>query len=423
MSLRTPLQASSLNVFAALTIGAAAVVIVGGVNAQSEQVTLRVAGFGAAGSVAAIKMINAQFMQKNPGVKVEFEEVAGLQYQSILNTRFVAGDAPDVVMSNGVDFAKPWLKAGYLSDLTDQSWVKNVIKGNRNETYLGTKKAYQFVIENAGVGLFYNKQILDDAGIAVPQNYPQFIAAMTKLKADGKTPISIGAKIGWGALMPVATGIVSTAYRTNPDYDERLLNGQAKFDSPEWRTVLQRVVDWSKAGFFDPKMSLGIGDFEQAAGEFIAGRAAFLVHGSWNVDALRDSKTNKFAYGFMPFPGNPVGTKSRAIIFANANFVVNAKSKQPEASRKYLNFWADNIDTYLKETGGRYSSLTTSKYREVETAEFGRALSENRASVYPVGNWDRPSFQEFFMKQMQQLLTDNNVDSVVKALDIEFNRK
>ena len=164
MNLRKRPAVSTFRVLSALALSVAAVVILGGANAQNEQITLRVAGFGAAGSIAAIKIINAQFMQKNPGIRVEFEEVAGLQYQSILNTRFVAGDAPDVVMSNGVDFAKPWLKAGYLSDLTNQPWVRNVIEGNRNETFLGTKKAYQFVIENAGVGLFYNKQILDDAG-------------------------------------------------------------------------------------------------------------------------------------------------------------------------------------------------------------------------------------------------------------------
>jgi len=398
--------------------------------AQSQPITLRVTGWGPQDS---FKKMNDLFMAANPGIKIENSVTPNEQSVTVYNARFSAGDAPDVLVTNGVTSPSQWAKAGYLADLSREPWVKNVIKGNRPEVFLGGTKAYQFVIENIGVGVYYNKALLDAAGVKVPQTYPEFLDAMAKVKASGKTPLVIGAKLGWGPLMATMMNAVNTIYKSNTQtYDKQLVAGKAKFDSSAWKQVNQRLVDWAKAGYFDPKLALGIEDFDGVAGEFRAGRAAFIIHGSWLIDGFKGGSQDAngrtvpalpFAWGFQSFPGGAAGSKPRTFIFAGLNFVANAKSKNLDAAKKYINFWADNIDTYLAASGGRYASVTTSKYSEAQSAEFARAVAENRANLYFINNWNKPGFQEAWYKILQQMLIDQNVDNAVKAMDTEFNKK
>jgi raffinose/stachyose/melibiose transport system substrate-binding protein len=407
-----------------LTVGFIAAASMLASNAQQEQMLLKVASWQNNDPTATVRM-NELFLKANPDIKLEMQSNLPFeQYGTSMNARLVAGDAPDVLMSNGVDTARLWQKAGYLADFNSEPWLKNLIAANRNDVYIGTDKAYQFVISNIGVGLFYNKQLLDDAGVTVPSDYPQFLNAMQKIKASGKTPLALGSKLGWGPLMLVMANAVNTVYRTNPNHDRLLLNGSAKFDSAGWRTVMQRIVDWSKAGYFDARRSLGIDDFDGAANEFAAGRAAFHIYGSWQIAALSDKvKGVKFPFGFQSYPGGPSGSKPRSIVFAGNNWVLNAKSKVSDAARRYIRFWADNIDTYLQETGGNYSSLTTSKYSEVASSEFAQSVKENRAAPYFINNWNKPAFQDAWYKVNQALLLSNDVDAAVKSLDTEFNKK
>jgi raffinose/stachyose/melibiose transport system substrate-binding protein len=385
-------------------------------QAQTQQ-TLRVIMPGGPDQFAVVQKLNDQFT-KETGVRVEFQGVPTDQYYPVINTRLVGGDAPDVIGAAGIDSARQWLKAGYIADLSGEAWVKNVVQANRTDVTLGTDKAYQFVVENVGVGLFYNRTMLEAAGATVPENYPQFLAAMARVKAAGKTPLVVGAKDGWGPQMAVFLNAVNTIYRTNPNADADMLAGRLKFDSAAWRSVHQRVADWAKASYFNPQIALGLGDFDPAVAEFSAGRAAFIVHGSWNLGSMKDLK---FKYGFTAFPGGPAGTKGRGIILSGMNFSVNAKARSVPVAKQYLAFWSRNVDTYLRETGGRFGSLTTSKIDEEALRDFATAVADNRANDYFPSNWGEASkVQEIWKKAMQNILLGQPVAAQMKLLDADF---
>jgi raffinose/stachyose/melibiose transport system substrate-binding protein len=214
----------------------------------------------------------------------------------------------------------------------------------------------------------------------------------------------------------------NTIYRSNSSFDKRLAAGTAKFDSAQWREAHQRIVDWGKAGYFDPKISLGIEDFGQTTGEFQNGRAAFMINGSWNLTGLRAVKG--LSFGFAGFPGGPAGSKPRGVLLAGRTWAVSSQSKVQAAAKTYVRFWAESIDTYLKNTGGSFASLTTAKKDvDPEAAEFAQAISDGRSSDYFIANWNRPALQDNWYKILQTLLLDGNVDAAVKALDAEYNRK
>ena len=82
-------------------------------------------------------------------------------------------------------------------------------------------------------GIFYNKKIFADHGIAVPTTFAELTAAADKLKAAGVTPFTASGKTGWtisrwiGALLfralgptPCRTSSAGKAKLTDPQYVE-----------------------------------------------------------------------------------------------------------------------------------------------------------------------------------------------------------
>ena len=122
-------------------------------------------------------------------------------YYTDLNALVDAQKTPDVfIVSPGpnlTDYVAPGIAAPLDEYLEADGW-KDTFAGDAvfaQQTYDG--KIYAIPLNTAAACVFYNKEIFEAAGAAVPTTYTELLDACEKIKAYGKTPITISAGTAW----------------------------------------------------------------------------------------------------------------------------------------------------------------------------------------------------------------------------------
>lgn len=134
--------------------------------------------------------------------------------------------------------------------------------------------------------LFYNKDMLRDAGVAVPRTWDELRAAAARLTRPGRYGMAVSAAAtaeGSWQLLP---------FLWSNGADERRL------DSPRAARALRLWVDLVRSG----SMSRAVIGWTQADvhDRFVAGRAAMMVNGPWRIAAM--NRTEKLHWGVAPLP-------------------------------------------------------------------------------------------------------------------------
>ncbi|GII97917.1 carbohydrate ABC transporter substrate-binding protein (CUT1 family) [Sediminihabitans luteus] len=144
--------------------------------------------------------VAAEFEADHPGVTVE---VSAMQHEDMLtklDAAFQSGDAPSVYMERGGGELADHVEAGLTKDLTD-------VAGDTIDKLGGSVAGWQVDGHTYGlpfslgvVGFWYNKSLFAEAGIDTPPTtQAELDDAVTKLKAAGIDPISVGAGDKWPA--------------------------------------------------------------------------------------------------------------------------------------------------------------------------------------------------------------------------------
>lgn len=388
------------------------------VAAQGSQVTLKVFTLTAPDS---IKELNAAFEKENPGIKLNFEIVPDPQYGTAINARLAGGDAPDVFGGHARQEMTIWQKAGYIEDLSGEPWVASLNAASKKLATIGGK-VYQFPVGGDGLGFMVNLDLLAKANVKIPTTLPELRLAMTRLKAANIRPLVVGFKDSWSSLVWGSMIAANSIYRVNDDADADLIAGKTKFDSAAWRGVLKSMRDLQS--FYDMKIALGLGGYDEVKNEFLAGRVAFIPFGSWIIPEFKKSNPNlKFA--LIPYPGNPTGTKPWASAIANASVMVSATSKNKEAAKKYVAFLArpENYKKYAS-SANLISSLKTVKSDLADEMDpIVAAIAEGRSATFPFQSWPGET-QTPWMEMLGKYFADNMTESAAlqnfdKAFEVQ----
>ena len=125
---------------------------------------------------------------------------------TILKTRFIRDDYPDIVAIGGDINYSNFLDAGLFMDISDLPALQDVKPG-----YLDIDKQLEFVemegtyalpyVANAA-GVLYNKDLFDEYGWKIPKTWDEFLALCEAIQAKGLTPLYFGYKDTWTTLAP-----------------------------------------------------------------------------------------------------------------------------------------------------------------------------------------------------------------------------
>jgi glucose/mannose transport system substrate-binding protein len=255
------------------------------------------------GEAAGLEAMIEVFAEQYPNIEFINAAVAGgagTNARAVLATRLQAGDAPDSWQGHaGWELIGTYVAADQLEPVNflyeENGWLDVM-----PETLIplisqdGDIYSVPVNIHRANV-MWYNPQILEDNGIAVPESFDQWIQAMESLDAAGVLPLALGEQ--WTVMHLMETVLLASL---GPDAYNGLWNGTTDWGSPQ---VLAALEDFDTVlGFTNPDAaSLS---WQDAAQLVVDGDAAFNVMGDWAEGFFRElGKSPNVDYGWAPVPG------------------------------------------------------------------------------------------------------------------------
>jgi raffinose/stachyose/melibiose transport system substrate-binding protein len=279
---------------------------------KSEPVLIKYPSHRTGNNVGA-KFFLAQierFNQKYEGqYKIEIETIVQSEYINKIKLLYqqdklphlieIGGDRQftEIVMENGdlLDL-KPYFDK--LPEITD-TFIEDSVKFNTiNGQILSLPSAIQ-----RPIGIFYNKEIFKDAGIAeFPTTWDDFFKDIDTLKQSGKVPLALmTGENAWTTIL-----LASAYFASDPEGEKILLKKEMVTDYSADIWVETFAVVQNLLQNYTSTSALGA-PYSVAANEFLSGSAAVIANGPWMVGDFTnlDKTTEDFAKkaGATIYPG------------------------------------------------------------------------------------------------------------------------
>ena len=202
---------------------------------------------------------------------------------TILKTRFIREDYPDIIGIGGDINYSNFLDSDMLMDLSDYEGLADI-----KESYLRTDKELEFIpmegvyavpyMANAA-GILYNRDIFEEHGWTIPETLDEFYALCDDIQAAGIQPLYFGFKDTWTCLAPWNAICVDLA---PSDICSQVNAGTAKF-ADAYRPVAEVTRSLLRYAQPDP-YAYGYND---ACTAFARGESAMYVIGSYAVPQIK----------------------------------------------------------------------------------------------------------------------------------------
>ena len=244
------------------------------------------------------------FEAKNPNIKVNFQGITGVEeYVQAQKTRLLTPGVLDV-MSIRAETIEDYVKAGYLADLTGQTFLSNVIDaGLKKGTIDG--KTYAVGSSVNLVGVWYNKDAFDKAKISIPKNWEEFISACDKFLDSGyKEVLANGGLDVWPMEFDIYP-FMNKLIIEDPLIFQKVKSGEIKYTDPIFVDTFKAIDEFYKKGYVS-KDVLSIG-YTDSVNFFLNNKIPMQIEGEWYGSAIKSALGDaqpSFNIGVFPMP-NP----------------------------------------------------------------------------------------------------------------------
>ncbi|GAA4951340.1 ABC transporter substrate-binding protein [Actinoplanes utahensis] len=345
---------------------------------------------------STIEPVAAEFMKKYPGVKVKVVN-AGTnkdEYLALQNAVQAGSGVPDVVQLEY--YALPqFVLSKTAADLTAfgaGSLESAFTPGTWNAVRSGGKGVYGLPIDSGPMALFYNKEVFDKHGIAIPKTWEEYAAAAEKLhQADPKAYITADAgEAGFTTSLIWQAG--GKPYTVNgTDVTVNLADAGSQRFTGVWQGMLDKkllspVVSWTDEWF------KGLSD----------GTIASLVIGAWMPSNLESgAAAAKGKWRVAPMPQWESGGKAAAENGGSSLAITEAGTKKALAYG-FLKYIAVDEGAQSRVDKGAFPATTkelnAAAFKGKEFPYFGgqkvnEVLAESAAQVVP--GWNYLPFQVY----------------------------
>jgi multiple sugar transport system substrate-binding protein len=275
-----------------------------------------------------------KFEAENPGTKVKVSAFPFEQYRDKVLVAMKGGTGPDVLALDQVWMAE-FAAGGLIAPLNDQLASSATVK--KADFFEGAWASNEYQGKNWGVPLnadvweqmYYNADLFRAAGLdpdKPPTTWDEWNQAAGKLKqGSDQFGISLIGCKGEPAVVMTDSLVFSNG--------GKIVDGdKAAFNSPENIAALTQYKNLVSNA---PSGTSGTCE-QDAVGRFTSGKAAMLLGGSWQQDTMKDAA--KFDWR-IAVPPAPEGKKFVGAL-GGFNLAVNAKTKNPDAAFKWIEFMA-----------------------------------------------------------------------------------
>lgn len=328
----------------------------------------------------------AEFEKANPDIKVKRTTFAFADLSKSILQGSVGGQVPDVAVVDVVD-NQNFASLGMLKDLSNDGINKSDFFDGPWSSVVYEGKTYGIPLNSNNLALYYNKQMLKDAGVEVPTDWASLKEVAKKTTKGDVKGIAISAVKSESATFQ----ILPFVWQTGGDLKDYATSGATAL------AYLRGLID-------DGSMSEAVSNYtqEDARTQFITGKSAMMINGPWELATL--TKDAQFDWDVAPLPKD----KRAATSMGGENVVVMNGAKQSDAAVKLAKFLtsAEGAKIYC-DGSGQLSSRPDLQGKlklsnDAKLKVFESQLADAHARAY---GKDYPKISEAIQLSMQEALT------------------
>ncbi len=263
-----------------------------------------------------------RFSEAYPDIEVVAEFLPREELNKQFTIGVVSGDLPDIGMVDNPDHAT-YSAMGVFEDLTDliKEWP------DKDQYFEGPWKSTVYDGKNYGIPLgsnclaiYYNEDMLAEAGVTPPQTWEELADAAAKLTQDGRYGLAISAPKNEEGTFQYLPWLLSAGATID------------KLDSPEAIKSMEFLTSLVKNGSISQEViNWGQGGVEK---QFALGKAAMMLNGPWNIGSVKKDAPD-MKWNVIKVPKDKV----YASVLGGENLGI-CKGANVEAAWKLLQFMA-----------------------------------------------------------------------------------
>ncbi|HOV14444.1 MAG TPA: extracellular solute-binding protein [Spirochaetota bacterium] len=346
----------------------------------------------------------AIFHQKYPNITVETETIPN-DAQTVLKTRLVANEAPDLMMLQSYSTVFEYAEAGYLLDLSNEPFMANIVDGSKNAvTHKG--KIYALPMDMAGIGVIYNKDLFKKYNLSIPTTFSELKKVCDTFKKNDVTPFSVSIKDNWPLGHFYSMAHTASVQDNLSTWIDGMNSGSESFKSVKMDAMF-KVFDFYKENGGSNAMEM---DYNNQTANFASGKYAMMVQGLWAYGTAKSINPTLNA-GFFPFPFTDNSNETKLYTDTDSTFAISSKSspEKVDAAKKFMEFltspegtklWVEKCRLIPTVKGADVSSMDAPFQDLVKYIQEGKTMPW-AFSMWPVVVFEesKKTMQEYYSGQ------------------------
>ena len=337
------------------------------------------------GHQKALNHIIEEFNGSQDSITVEAKYVPFADFKKQLSIGASADDLPDLVILDNPDHAA-YAAMGIFADITDKFDVSNYYEGPVNSCTLDGK-LYGVPFGSNDLVLFYNEDMLKEAGCEVPTTWDELLEVAKATTTDsvfGFAHCALQNEEGTFNFLPWVWSTGATSYEINSEGGIKALNFEKELvDSG---AMTKEAINWTQ------------GDTMH---QFIAGNLAMMINGTWQIPTMREEVPD-LNWNVAPIPQD----KEQASGLGGENYAVIAGGNE-DAAVKFLEF-ATTPETclYMMNAMGYISADSTIAKDQFEGDEVYQVFVDEMQYAHargPLPEW--PSISDAISLAFNKVIT------------------
>ena len=364
-----------------------------------------------------------EMKKEMPNVTIEIEPASQDDGQK-LKTYAASGNLPDIFKSDGVDI-ETFNKSGTLVQLDDYAKAAgitdDILDAYKDALYMSDGHIYAVPWQSPWVNAFYaNKQVFEENGVKIPENYDEFLTAVKAFNEKGVLPYALFGKEKQWCLHLYDIMVTRSA----PDGIKGLDENTAKASDPAYLDAANKLIELVNAGMLSKDVFNTT--YDQAKALFTSGKAAMFMTGTWALNGLEQEMGDNLV--LMYYPLAPAGSEEAAkwnMIggYSQGGFSVPEYSKNKEIAAKYAVLLSRKVNDAFVALEGGSSIYKDAPTAEIELGPIMKQYLEDSAKFKSMSKFDwnltNQELKTVMEDKAQELLTGSiTADDFAKELDL-----
>ncbi|SDI07179.1 ABC transporter substrate-binding protein [Alteribacillus bidgolensis] len=295
-------------------------------------------------NIGTYQSLIEKFEEKHPNIKVDL--YAPPEAETILRTRLVKDDMPDMLAIAGSALYGELADAGILKDYSDSGLIEDIQPAYLEMLDDLTEKepggTYGVPYATNANTVIYNKEKFEQLGVEPPKTWDEFIEILDKAKEEGEIPIYFTLQEAW-------TGMIAwnaVAGNLEPEqFAQKKNNDEASFQQ-DYQEVADKMLTLLEYGH-DRTFGIGYDDGNNA---FANGEGVIYLQGNWAVPELLEVNPD-LDLGVFPMPVTNEPDENDLVSGVDVLFATLEESEHPEEAQLFIDFMLEeeNMKQYTDE--------------------------------------------------------------------------